>query len=65
MAPHGLLRTRSGRGYYPADVLVLGYLVLVSALLIGSPREVPDRGGSRWAHLGLLLAVAALRFGPA
>jgi membrane-associated phospholipid phosphatase len=64
MAPHGLTRTRPGRGYYPADVLVLGYLALASALLLGSPRAVPDRGWLTVAHLGLFLAVAALRFVP-
>jgi len=66
MAPPGLIRsrTRPGTGYHPADLLVLVYLVIVSALLIFSPRNVPDRGLLTAVHLGLLLAVAALRFVP-
>jgi membrane-associated phospholipid phosphatase len=64
MFPHGLSRTRPGAGYQPADLVVLGYLVLVSALLVGSPRHIPAQELLAAVHLGLLLAVAALRFVP-
>ncbi len=64
MPGRGLLKALPARGYYPADVVVLAYLGVVSALLLASPRGIPGQGALAAVHLGLLAVVALLRFAP-
>lgn len=59
------LYTRSrARGYTPADLVMLVYLLLACALLLFSPLSCPGKGKLAAIHLICLMAVACLRFAP-
>lgn len=64
MPGHGQPRIATSRGYYPADLIVLGYLAVASLLLLASPRGIPGQTGLAVVHLALLAAVALLRLAP-
>ncbi len=52
------------RGYLPADLIVLAYLVLTGVLLIVSPLSFPGKGVYAAAHFLALVAIGSLRFFP-
>ncbi|MBD3237002.1 MAG: phosphatase PAP2 family protein [Candidatus Eisenbacteria bacterium] len=55
---------RTGRGYYPADVVLLVYLLVTGIPLLLSPYSFPGRGDYMMMHFGGLLLVSLLHFAP-
>ena len=64
MAKRFLERRPRDRGYQPVDLVTLGYLLLVTALLIFSPYTFALKNLYVAAHLVLLLGVVSLRYVP-